>query len=141
RSPRGVQGTVPPAAAAGRPPPRPPAPPQRPASLAGRGPRKPARRGRPPARRREARAPGGGVMATARVLRLPQTQPRRDDGRRARHLRLIPGGAGLRPTPRAGAVLTVLASVRLSAVARCHSLRIARPPGRPECGAEGAGPR
>ena len=65
-------------------------------------------------------------MATARVLRLPQTQPRRDEGRRSRHLRLIPGGAGLRLTPRAGVVLTVLAFVGLFAVAVCHALLIER---------------
>jgi cell division protein FtsL len=66
-------------------------------------------------------------MATARVVRLPHVQPRRDDVDRSRHLRVVrPPRARLRVrlTPRAGAVLTVLAFVALFAVAVCHALLI-----------------
>lgn len=66
-------------------------------------------------------------MATARVLRMPQVQPRRDGSDRARDLRVVrPTRArlGLRLSPRAGVVLTVLAFVALFAVAVCHALLI-----------------
>ena len=66
-------------------------------------------------------------MATARVLRLPQVNPRRDEADRSRHLRVVrPAlpGLGVRLTPRAGVVLTVLAFVALFAVAVCHALLI-----------------
>ena len=66
-------------------------------------------------------------MATARVLRLPQVSPRRDDADRSRHLRVVrPArpGLGLRLTPRAGVVLTLLAFAALFAVAVCHALLI-----------------
>ena len=66
-------------------------------------------------------------MATARVLRMPQAQPRRDDADRSRHLRVVGRApAGLRLSPRAGVVLTVLAFVALFAVAVCHALLIER---------------
>src|SRR5690606_4894088 len=81
----------------------------------------------PPPRCREARSAGGGVMATARVLRMPQALPRRDGADRARHLRVVRRTpAGLRLSPRAGIVLTAPAFVALFAVAVCHALLIER---------------
>jgi len=66
-------------------------------------------------------------MATARVLRLPQVQPRRDEADRSRHLRVVRRTPeGIRLSPRAGVVLTVLAFVALFAVAVCHALLIER---------------
>ena len=68
-------------------------------------------------------------MATARVVRLPLVNPRRDGADRSRHLRVVrPAGPGwgLRLSPRAGVVLTVLAFVALFAVAACHALLIER---------------
>ena len=66
-------------------------------------------------------------MATARVLRMPQALPRRAETDRSRHLRVV-GRArtGLRLSPRAGVVVTVLAFVALFAVAVCHALLIER---------------
>jgi cell division protein FtsL len=66
-------------------------------------------------------------MATARVVRLPLVDPRRDGADRSRHLRVVRRtrpGWGLRLSPRAGVVLTVLAFVALFAVAVCHALLI-----------------
>lgn len=66
-------------------------------------------------------------MATARVVRMPLVSPRRDDADRSRHLRVVrPArpGLGLRLSPRAGVVLTVLAFVALFAVAVSHALLI-----------------
>ncbi len=66
-------------------------------------------------------------MATARVLRMPQGLPRRDDADRSRHLRVVRRTpTGLRLSPRAGVILTVLAFVALFAVAVCHALLIER---------------
>jgi cell division protein FtsL len=67
-------------------------------------------------------------MATARVAR-PLVSPRRDGAGRSRHLRVVrPAGAGwgLRLSPRAGVVLTVLAFAALFAVAASHALLIER---------------
>lgn len=64
-------------------------------------------------------------MATARVLPLPEADPRRGAGARARHLRVVgPVRRTLGLSPRAGVVLTVLAFVALFAVAVCHALLI-----------------
>jgi cell division protein FtsL len=64
-------------------------------------------------------------MATARVLRMPQTQPRREAEDAARHLRVVrPSRVRLRLSPRAGVILTVFAFVALFAVAVCHALLI-----------------
>jgi cell division protein FtsL len=66
-------------------------------------------------------------MATARVVRLPLVQPRRDQADRSRHLRVVRGSRpGLSLSPRAAVVLTVLAFVGLFAVAVCHALLIER---------------
>ncbi len=66
-------------------------------------------------------------MATARVVRLPLVQPRRDQADRSRHLRVVRGSRpGLGLSPRAAVVLTVLAFVALFAVAVCHALLIQR---------------
>jgi cell division protein FtsL len=67
-------------------------------------------------------------MATARVVR-PLVSPRRDGADRSRHLRVVrPAGPGwgLRLSPRAGVVLTVLAFAALFAVAASHALLIER---------------
>ena len=67
-------------------------------------------------------------MATARVVR-PLVTPRRDGGDRSRHLRVVrPSGPGwgLRLSPRAGVLLTVLAFAALFAVAASHALLIER---------------
>jgi cell division protein FtsL len=62
-------------------------------------------------------------MATARVVHLPQTNPRRQD--RKPHLRVVrPDRLGLRLSPRLGVVLTVVAFVALFAVAVSHALLI-----------------
>ena len=67
-------------------------------------------------------------MAGVRVVRLPSALPRRrDDVSARRHLRVVrPAGGrwGLRLSPRAGVVLTVLAFVALFGVAVCHALLI-----------------
>ena len=66
-------------------------------------------------------------MATARVLRLPLVNPRESGGGRSRHLRVVGPtrpGLGLRLSPRAGVLLTVLAFAALFAVAVCHALLI-----------------
>jgi len=68
-------------------------------------------------------------MATARVVRNPLVQPRRDGADRSRHLRVVRPvrpGWGLRLSRRAGVVLTVLAFVALFAVAASHALLIER---------------
>jgi cell division protein FtsB len=58
---------------------------------------------------------------------MPQVLPRRDDADRSRHLRVVGRTpAGLRLSPRAGVVLTVLAFAALFAVAVCHALLIER---------------
>lgn len=65
-------------------------------------------------------------MATARVVRTPLVQPRRDRDR-SRHLRVVRTprpGLGIRLSPRAGVVVTMLAFVALFAVAVCHALLI-----------------
>ena len=65
-------------------------------------------------------------MATARVVR-PLVTPRRDGVDRSRHLRVVrPSGPGwgLRLSPRAGVLLTVLAFAALFAVAASHALLI-----------------
>jgi cell division protein FtsL len=70
-------------------------------------------------------------MATARLAR-PLAAPRRDSGARdsrSRHLRVVRApraGLGLRLSPRAGVLLTVLAFAALFAVAVCHALIIER---------------
>jgi cell division protein FtsL len=62
-------------------------------------------------------------MATARVVHLPQTNPRRQDRRPP--LRVVrPDRFGLRLSPRLGVVLTVVAFVALFAVAVSHALLI-----------------
>ena len=64
-------------------------------------------------------------MATARVVRTPLVQPRDRD--RSRHLRVVRTprqGLGIRLSPRAGVVVTMLAFVALFAVAVCHALLI-----------------
>jgi cell division protein FtsL len=64
-------------------------------------------------------------MATARVVRQPSAQPRRDETGRSRHLRVVrPTRPALRLSPRAGVALTVFAFVALFAVAACHALLI-----------------
>ena len=68
-------------------------------------------------------------MATARSVRLPLVHPRRDGDDRSRHLRVVGPtrlGWGLRLSPRAGVVLTVIAFVALFAVAASHALLIER---------------
>ncbi len=68
-------------------------------------------------------------MATARVVRLPLVHPRRDGADRSRHLRVVrPArlGWGLRLSPRAGVLLTVVAFAALFAVAASHALLIER---------------
>jgi hypothetical protein len=58
---------------------------------------------------------------------MPHALPRRDDADRSRHLRVVGRTpAGLRLSPRAGVVLTVLAFAALFAVAVCHALLIER---------------
>jgi cell division protein FtsL len=62
-------------------------------------------------------------MATARVVHLPLTNPRRQD--RKPHLRVVrPDRLGLRLSPRLGVVLTVVAFLALFAVAVSHALLI-----------------
>ncbi|HEX6235968.1 MAG TPA: cell division protein FtsL [Acidimicrobiales bacterium] len=67
-------------------------------------------------------------MATARVLRSTPARPEHLDGGRRRHLQLVPPGyrprLGLRLSPTAGMVLTVLLFVALFAVAVTHTLLI-----------------
>jgi cell division protein FtsL len=68
-------------------------------------------------------------MATARATRSSLVNPRRDGVDRTRHLRVVGSprpGLGLRLSPRAGVVLTVLAFVALFAVAVSHALLIER---------------
>jgi cell division protein FtsL len=67
-------------------------------------------------------------MATARAARSPLATPRRAGSDRSRHLRVVRPrpGLGLRISPRAGVVLTVLAFAALFAVAVCHALLIQR---------------
>jgi cell division protein FtsL len=60
-------------------------------------------------------------MATARVVHLPQPNPRRQE--RVPHLRVV-GPDRLRLSPRLGVVLTVVAFVALFAVAVSHALLI-----------------
>jgi cell division protein FtsL len=67
-------------------------------------------------------------MAIARVAQLPSARPARDRERRDRHLRVVPpnrrAGSGLRLSPRAGVILTVLLFAALFAVAVSHALLI-----------------
>jgi cell division protein FtsL len=74
-------------------------------------------------------------MATARVVQVPNTRPLpgrdpdRDRDRRDRHLRVVPParpsrGLGVKLTPRAGVILTVLVFAGLFCVAASHALLI-----------------
>ncbi|HYZ97217.1 MAG TPA: hypothetical protein VE575_00615 [Acidimicrobiales bacterium] len=66
-------------------------------------------------------------MATARVVPLPSTRSRPGRDQRDRHLRVVRPdrrGLGLRLSPRAGVVLTVLLFVALFGVAVSHALLI-----------------
>jgi cell division protein FtsL len=66
-------------------------------------------------------------MATARVVRLPETRPWRDGRPRERHLRVVRSprvGLRIRLSPRAGVALTVAAFAALFGVAVSHALLI-----------------
>jgi cell division protein FtsL len=72
-------------------------------------------------------------MATARVVQVPNTRPLpgrdRDRDHRDRHLRVVPParpsrGLGVRLSPRAGVILTVLLFAALFCVAVSHALLI-----------------
>jgi cell division protein FtsL len=68
-------------------------------------------------------------MATARLARPSPASPRRALADRSRHLWVVRAprpGLGLRLSPRAGVVLTVVAFAALFAVAVCHALLIER---------------